>query len=238
VGWILFYLSLVLFQSLVVDIKDAGFVGREIHVTLLPFIGKAGLWLFWLMIFMLALVLVIDDDYDFRTHYNKIKALFSRENKALDSEEEQTEATPEESEKIMSLSSLYTTVRSIFQNPFNFQRKRDIEDILHMPLEPIEEIETPRYTKQTAVSREKVSPTEEAVEEELEEPLYSEDEIEDILTPVKKKPVKSNVPAIIPPRSIDLERAIKKEGQKFNPVNTPKRMAFLVNRVYLGILQL
>jgi S-DNA-T family DNA segregation ATPase FtsK/SpoIIIE len=193
VGWILFYLSLVLFQSLVVDIKDAGFVGREIHVTLLPFIGKAGLWLFWLMIFMLALVLVIDDDYDFRTHYNKIKALFSRENKALDRDEEQTEATPEESEKIMSLSSLYTTVRSIFQNPFNFQRKRDIEDILHMPLEPIEEIETPRYTKQTAVSREEVSPIEEAVEEEPEEPLYSEDEIEDILTPVKKKPVKRAV---------------------------------------------
>ncbi len=193
VGWILFYLSLVLFQSLVVDLKDAGFVGREIHVTLLPFIGKAGLWLFWLMIFMLALVLVIDDNYDFRALYNKTKALFSRKNRAIGSDEEPIETMPEESEKIMSLSSLYTTVRSIFQNPFNFQRKRDIEDILHMPLEPIEEIETPRYTKQTAVTPEKVLPVEEAVEEEREELLYSEDEIEDILTPVKKKRVQRAV---------------------------------------------
>ncbi len=144
VGWILFLLSLVLFQSLVVELKDAGFVGREIHVTLLPFIGKAGLWLFWLMIFMLALVLVIDDEYDFSQLFHRLKSFKRQKNKAEavydDFDEEHTENV-----RIMSLDSLYSRVRAIFQNPFNFERKREIEDILHMPLEPIEEIETPRY---------------------------------------------------------------------------------------------
>jgi len=192
VGWILFYLSLVLFQSLVIDLKEAGFVGREIHLTLLPFIGKAGVWLFWLMIFMLALVLVIDDEYDFSAAYQKIKSLFGRKSRETDLYEEQREASPETSTQIVSLNSLYSTVRSIFQNPFNFQRKRDIEDILHMPLEPIDEIDTPRYTKQTMVT-DATSSMQKAEEEETAEVSYSEDEMEEILTPVKKKPARSAV---------------------------------------------
>jgi len=51
VGWTLMLLSIILFQSLVIGGSDAGIVGMEILSVLLPFIGKAGLWLFWLMIF-------------------------------------------------------------------------------------------------------------------------------------------------------------------------------------------
>ena len=192
VGWVLFYLSLVFFQSLVVDLKEAGFVGREIHVTLLPFIGKAGLWLFWLMIFLLALVLVIDDEYDFSALPKKIKSPLGRKKRDDDIYDESTRDDLEKTEKIVSLNSLYSTVRSIFQNPFNFQRKREIEDILHMPLEPIEEVETPRYIKQAAKTQEQEDvPFVEVPEVEKEvEARYSEDEMEEILTPVKKKLVK------------------------------------------------
>jgi len=197
VGWTLFLIALVLFQSLVVGAEHAGFIGREIHTTLLPFIGKAGLWLFWLMIFMLALVLVIDDEYDFATLYEKLKAPFSREKEeAEDIYEAKEEALETEGDRIMSLSSLYSTVRSIFQNPFNFQRKREIEDILHMPLEPIEEIETPRYVKQPAsleegpvISDSSSEPAREdvAVEEVSKEGAhYSDDELEEFLTPKPK----------------------------------------------------
>ena len=202
VGWILFLIALVLFQSLVVGTEHAGFIGREIHTTLLPFIGKAGLWLFWLMIFMLALVLVIDDDYDFAKLYEKLKAPFNREKEeAKDVYGTEEEDVGAESDRIMSLSSLYSTVRSIFQNPFNFQRKRDIEDILHMPLDPIEEIETPRYVKQLAslqeeptVSSATPEPTQEdaTVEDVIGEEIhYSDDELEGFLTPKPKAKAKA-----------------------------------------------
>ncbi|HIP62265.1 MAG TPA: DNA translocase FtsK, partial [Sulfurovum sp.] len=140
VGWILFFISLAVFQSLVVALSDAGLVGQEIHSSLLPFIGKAGLWLFWLMIFMLALVLVIDDDYDFRGSWEKIKSLMGKKEPKDDYEIEDNKPN-----KIMSLNSVYSTMRTIFQNPFNFQKKRDIDDILHMNLDPEDEIVTPRY---------------------------------------------------------------------------------------------
>ncbi len=198
VGWILFLIALVLLQSLIVGAEHAGFIGREIHTTLLPFIGKAGLWLFWLMIFMLALVLVIDDEYDFVKLYEKLKSPFNRKK-----EEDACETEKDidvESDRIMSLSSLYSTVRSIFQNPFNFQRKREIEDILHMPLDPIEEVEAPRYTKQSVVSLQEESvapttapqPTREPVVAE-EEIQYSDEELEEILTPKTKSKQKVEV---------------------------------------------
>ncbi|NKQ41386.1 MAG: DNA translocase FtsK [Sulfurovum sp.] len=156
VGWMLFFISLVLFQSLVVDLKNAGFVGREILVALLPFIGKAGMWLFWLMNFLLALVLVVDDEYNFDKLSQKIKSFLkkNREEEEYSDTYQEDPAVHTQSDKIMSLNSIYSTVRSIFQNPFNFQRKREIEDILHMPLDPVKEVEeeddgiiTPRYTK-------------------------------------------------------------------------------------------
>ena len=169
VGWILFMLSLVLFQALVIGTTHAGFIGREIYVTLIPFIGKAGLWLFWLMIFMLALALVIDDEYDFSALYEKFKRPFRREKKEAeilyDMDEEES---GKEDDRIMSLSSIYSTVRSLFQNPFNFQRKMEIEDILHMPLEPIEEIETPRYTKQAINTQEDLLQSSTALGSDLE----------------------------------------------------------------------
>jgi len=193
VGWILFFLSLVLFQSLVVELKDAGFVGREIHIALLPFIGKAGLWLFWLMIFMLALVLVIDDEYDLRTLPIKIRSLFSRTPK----EEDLSYPIQEEEgdkEKILSLNSLYSTIRSIFQNPFNFERKRDIEDILHMPLDPIETEPRERIVEEAPNEMVKeVSAVEELFDTD-DEP-FSQNEIEEILAPVQtKRAPKRSVP--------------------------------------------
>lgn len=62
-GWILFFIGLILLQSLVLEPKDAGFVGTQIVEFLQPFIGKAGLWLSWVMITSLALVFILDDDF-------------------------------------------------------------------------------------------------------------------------------------------------------------------------------
>ncbi|WP_373031931.1 DNA translocase FtsK 4TM domain-containing protein [Sulfurovum sp.] len=64
-GWILFFIALILFSSLVLEVQDRGFIGTQIVEFLYPLIGKAGLWLFWLMIMALSLVFIIDDDFRF-----------------------------------------------------------------------------------------------------------------------------------------------------------------------------
>ncbi len=64
-GWILLYIALIIFQALVVDLKDAGLIGTLIVEFLNPYIGQAGLWLLWLMSMTLALVFILDDDFSF-----------------------------------------------------------------------------------------------------------------------------------------------------------------------------
>ena len=231
VGWILFMISLVLLQSLAIGTVHAGFIGREIHVTLLPFIGKAGVWLFWLMIFMLALVLVIDDEYDFATLYGKIKTAFGRKKEETeDIYEEDEEDADSESNKIMSLSSLYSTVRSLFQNPFNFQRKREIEDILHMPLEPIEEIGAPRNLKQPASIQEEPEaatpePEPVATREEMpvrDEPHYSDDELEAFLTPKPKAKARTSTPRAARKSSVKIVNELEENAKILSQIEKGK----------------
>jgi len=77
-GWILLFIALVIFQSLVVDLKSTGFIGIQIIEFLNPYIGKAGLWLLWLMSMTLALVFILDDDFSFSIFKPKsLKSPFS-----------------------------------------------------------------------------------------------------------------------------------------------------------------
>jgi len=62
-GWILIFMSCILFGALVLQLQNAGFIGIQIVEFLQPLIGKAGLWLLWLMISALALVFILDDDF-------------------------------------------------------------------------------------------------------------------------------------------------------------------------------
>ena len=64
-GWILLFISLILFSSLVLEAQEIGFIGTQIIEFLEPYIGKAGLWLFWLMVSALAAVFIVDDDFQF-----------------------------------------------------------------------------------------------------------------------------------------------------------------------------
>ena len=64
-GWILLFISLILFSSLVLEAQEIGFIGTQIIEFLEPYIGKAGLWLFWLMVSTLAAVFIVDDDFQF-----------------------------------------------------------------------------------------------------------------------------------------------------------------------------
>lgn len=64
-GWILLFIALVILEALLLDIKDVGFLGTQIIEFLTPYIGKAGLWLLWLMTMALSLVFILDDDFHF-----------------------------------------------------------------------------------------------------------------------------------------------------------------------------
>ncbi len=63
-GWALAYIGLIILFALVFDRADVGLIGVQIVGTLMPFIGKAGLWLFFLMIVTLSLLFILDDDYE------------------------------------------------------------------------------------------------------------------------------------------------------------------------------
>jgi len=63
-GWMLIYIAIILFSSLVLDKAHVGAIGLEVFSFLKPYIGLAGLWLFWLMVTALAGVLMLDDDVD------------------------------------------------------------------------------------------------------------------------------------------------------------------------------
>jgi S-DNA-T family DNA segregation ATPase FtsK/SpoIIIE len=64
-GWILFFIGLILLSTLVLEPQNRGFVGTQIIEFMSPLIGKAGLWLLWLMVMALSLVFIIDDEFKF-----------------------------------------------------------------------------------------------------------------------------------------------------------------------------
>ena len=62
-GWLLFLVSMILLPALLFDQPASGRISSEIYAFLVPYIGKAGMWLFWLMVLSLSLVLIVDDDF-------------------------------------------------------------------------------------------------------------------------------------------------------------------------------
>ena len=135
-GWLVFFVSLNIFQPLVmIDLGDSGIIGKTIYTTLLPFIGKAGLWLFWLMTLLLAFVLIVDENYDFAPLLAKLSFWKRRSPRP-----ERTSKTKKAKKKrqIVSIHSLSSRIRSLFHNPFDMERKDEIDRIMNMSLDPIE----------------------------------------------------------------------------------------------------
>ncbi|NOR55076.1 MAG: DNA translocase FtsK, partial [Sulfurovum sp.] len=103
-GWILFFIALVIFEALVLAHKDAGYLGTQVVEFLQPFIGTAGLWLFLLMVLMLSLVFILDDDFSFTTF---------------------TEKTPKKKLSFSWLSKSGSLLKKVFKNPFSSPRLED-----------------------------------------------------------------------------------------------------------------
>ena len=61
VGWMILFISLILLQSLVIDIHNSGSIGLTLYNFLYPYIGKAGLWLSWLLWMSIGFILILDE---------------------------------------------------------------------------------------------------------------------------------------------------------------------------------
>ncbi|MDD5405653.1 MAG: DNA translocase FtsK 4TM domain-containing protein [Sulfurovaceae bacterium] len=72
VGWILLFIGLVVFGGLIFSPQNAGFLGYSFVLFLEPYIGMAGIWLFWFMVMILSAILVLDDDFDWENFFDKI----------------------------------------------------------------------------------------------------------------------------------------------------------------------
>ncbi|NEW60886.1 DNA translocase FtsK [Sulfurovum sp. bin170] len=72
VGWMMFFISLIILQSLTLEFNQSGSVGTTLKLFLLPYIGKAGMWLLWLLTLMVSLVLLYDEIPELRLAYRKI----------------------------------------------------------------------------------------------------------------------------------------------------------------------
>ena len=103
-GWILFFIALVIFEALVLEHKNAGYLGTQVVEFLQPFIGTAGLWLFLLMVLMLSLVFILDDDFSFTTFAEK---------------------TPKKAFSFSWLAKSGAVLKKVFKNPFSSPRLED-----------------------------------------------------------------------------------------------------------------
>ena len=156
-GWILFFIALIIFSALVLETENRGFVGTQIVEFLTPLIGKAGMWLFWLMIMALSLVFIIDDDFKF-SGFKMKQPNFSLSFAWMGK----------------SFALVGKVLKKIFTNPFS---SPSLEDEMMPVLDVIEEKpKTKRAKRKSAAPKALAKPEEKKVQalDEVEDPVINE----------------------------------------------------------------
>ncbi len=160
-GWILFFIAIIIFQSLILEPQNIGFIGTQIVAFLQPLIGKAGLWLFWLMVISLSLVFILDDDFSFEDikpngwGFAPIAAAFGSFTYGIKG-----------------------VVKKIFTNPFSSPRLEDemmpvMEEKAVKKTKPKRAVKT-TATKKTRVKKEAAPKVQNQVEEPEDDPVVHE----------------------------------------------------------------
>ena len=169
-GWLLLLISMIILPALIFEKPGSGVLSEQISEFLLPYIGQAGMWLLWLMTILLALVLVIDDDFSFELLLEDIQELF---------------ATPLEYFHNLSWSSITwksikNIIAKIFTNPFG----PSYGDVMMPAQHEIEEVDIP-------IKREKSKKPPKKKVNLLEENIKTDDifDVEEIETVKENKKV-------------------------------------------------
>ena len=165
-GWMLVYIACILFLALVLEPEKIGFIGTQIVAFLKPLIGTAGLWLFWLMVSALAVVFIIDDDFDAPALNIKTPSL----------------SLPSFAWVGSGFIILKSVLKKIFTNPFSSPQ---LEDEMMPFSDPVEEKPKRKTPVKRKPSSKKTVPKSKVIVESEEEVLSSYEEedavIEEIL---------------------------------------------------------
>jgi len=180
-GWILFFIGAVLFQSMVFSYGETGFIGMQIVSFLNPLIGKAGLWLLWLMIVSLSLVFIVDDTFSWYS------LLPERKEKPKQKKNSPGKTSEDGLSKILKVG---------FGNPFASSRLED-EMMPHIDTaaeEKPKKTRKPRKTptRTTKPSKAKTKQVEETDDPVLKEILEFEHEAEEVWEQEEKRPASSS----------------------------------------------
>ncbi len=124
-GWILFFISAIILQSLIIELNNVGFIGTQIFTFLEPKIGKVGLWLLWLMTISLSTLFIVDDDFSFKEFIVKIIVWFKESMANLNSCDEDEEQAEEEIIKESKKEPLEKSFKRLFKNPFAYPSFED-----------------------------------------------------------------------------------------------------------------
>jgi len=178
-GWILLYIAIVIFESMVLELKDVGFIGTQLVLFLEPLIGKAGLWLLWLMIISLSFVFILDDDFSFKELLTKIKPA-KKEKRKNSSKKANNEP-----------SKIATTFKKIFTNPFSSPK---LEDEMMPILDDSSEVKRKPKTvsKKTATKKSETKRTErQKVENKQDDILEPDDSVLNEIEIFEEKMIKA-----------------------------------------------
>ena len=83
IGWLLLLISILILQVLLLGVNNSGIVSKLLYESLVPYIGKAGLWFLLLLTFTISLTLITQKDIaelaymlnldSIREFFNKLK---------------------------------------------------------------------------------------------------------------------------------------------------------------------
>ena len=151
-GWILFFMAIVLLQALVLQL-NAGYIGISIITFLEPYIGKAGLWLFWLMIISLALTFIIDDDFSFMEFISKVPTLPKNQKK--------TKKAPNR---------VFAIFKEIFKHPFSSPNLEDeMKPLLDITKKAPKNVPKKKVTTKKVTTKKDTNKEDDSIIQEIEE---------------------------------------------------------------------
>ncbi len=178
-GWILLFIGATLFEALLVDPADAGFIGTQVVSFLQPYIGKAGLWLFWLMIISLSAVFIVDETFEWRALLPK------RERSAKPAKRAKEGGTAFFSNIT---SALKKGLKLLLTNPFASPKLEDEMMPLAVEDERLEEAPKPRKPVKRSVKKSTkaavtAKPAEKEAQKSVPEPIGTYEEIDESMPP-------------------------------------------------------
>jgi len=149
VGWFLSILSIVIVQSLLFGGADAGTIGMMIYRSMVPLIGKAGLWLLWILSVSLSVVLLFErmqNPASFLSIFSDIGKFFGGESRTSDRDMSATSSTPPADITVSDGRGFSDTAKEFFADGLEWlysivrpSRKRELERIMRMPLDPVDD---------------------------------------------------------------------------------------------------